>query len=46
MGRAPAIEAACRIVILDDQLAEAQRLNHHLTAGRHHPAGAKRTFAE
>ncbi|WP_149182268.1 MerR family transcriptional regulator [Streptomyces sp. TRM49041] len=34
------IEAACRIIILEDQLEEAQRLNEQLRQRREHPGDA------
>ena len=39
------IEAACRIVILEDQLEEAQRINaeHHRTASQHHRTASQHT---
>ncbi|WP_420881836.1 MerR family transcriptional regulator [Rhodococcus sp. (in: high G+C Gram-positive bacteria)] len=35
------IEAACRIIILEDQLAEAQRINTELRQAQHHPSQAE-----
>ncbi|MFG1807895.1 MerR family transcriptional regulator [Streptomyces sp. NPDC049040] len=41
VDRGTSIESACRIVILEDQLEEAQRINEELRASASHdPAGA------
>lgn len=33
-----ALEAACRIIVLEDQLAEVQRINAELQQGHHRPS--------
>lgn len=33
------VDAACRIIILEDQLAEAQRINAELRQGQQHASG-------
>ncbi|MFG1807420.1 MerR family transcriptional regulator [Streptomyces sp. NPDC049040] len=40
VDRGTSIESACRIVILEDQLEEAQRINEELRASSRNPAEA------